>query len=167
MLLINTYFPTDPKTDFDEDELLLMLSEIEYILENNEFEDVVWTGDISADFSRKTKHVQIIVNFLTKWCVQMSWNSYPVEFTHVTEREGSTYTSINDHFIWNEGFHHHVKDAGVLHVPENMSDHSPVYCKICLPKLKKTEVCVVGKRRMIPSWKKATDSEKLAFTSEL
>ena len=96
-----------------------------------------------------------------------SWDDYQVDFTHVTEREGSTYTSTIDHFFWNEGFRQHVEDAGVLHVPENMSDHSPVYCKFSLPDSEKTEGVASGVKRKIPSWKKATDSERLSFTSEL
>ena len=65
-LLINTYFPTDSQSRSDESELLVMLSDIKKILENNEFEDVVWTGDINADFSRQTQHLLIVDNFITK-----------------------------------------------------------------------------------------------------
>ena len=123
LLVVNTYFPTDTKGDFDENELLLLLSDIENVLDRNDFDHVVWTGDINADFRRKTKHVKLIDEFVKKCHALKSWDSYQVDFTHVTEREGSTFTSIIDHFIWDEGFQQHVEDAGVLHVPENMSDH--------------------------------------------
>ena len=128
---------------------------------------IIWTGDINADFRRKTKHVKIIDDFLKKWHALKSWDSYDVDFTHVTEREGSTYTSTIDHFIWNEGFQDYVDDAGVIHVPENMSDHSPVYCKFRMPRAEKAESNAIGKKRKIPSWKKAADDEKLSFTSKL
>ena len=48
-----------------------------------------------------------------------------------------------------------------------LSDHSPVYCKFSLPDSEKTESSAPGIKRKIPSWKKATDSERLSFTSEL
>ena len=167
LLVVNTYFPTDTKGDFDENELLLLLSDIENVLDRNDFDHVVWTGDINADFRRKTKHVKLIDEFVKKCHALKSWDSYQVDFTHVTEREGSTFTSIIDHFIWDEGFKQHVEDAGVLHVPENMSDHSPVYCKFRMPSYEKIERGTTEKKRETPSWKKATDDEKLSFVSEL
>ena len=35
LLLLNTYFPTDPGSDFDENELLLMLSDVEKVIEDS------------------------------------------------------------------------------------------------------------------------------------
>ena len=81
--LLNTYFPTYTKTDFDENELLLLLKDIENVLDRNDFDHVVWTGDINADFRRKTKHVKIIDDFMKKWHALKSWDSYQVDFTHV------------------------------------------------------------------------------------
>ena len=55
ILIINSYFPTDPKVcDFDTSDLLPTLSAINVILENAEFSTIVWTGDINADFLRNT-----------------------------------------------------------------------------------------------------------------
>ena len=167
LLLLNTYFPTDPGSDFDENDLLLMLSDIEGVIQNNEYDDVLWTGDLNADFGRRTKFVRIVEDFLSKWKVRKSWDSFPVDFTHVTEREGKTFTSVLDHFLWNEGFHQNVVDAGVVHVPENMSDHSPVYCKFRIPKLEKEHVLSDVVKKSVPSWKKASELEKASFVSEL
>ena len=167
LLLLNTYFPTDPGSNFDENALLLMLSDIEKILQNNEYDDVVWTGDLNADFRRRTKFVGIVEDFILKWRVRKAWDSFHVDFTHVTEREGKTFTSVLDHFLWNEGFQQHVIDAGVVHTPENMSDHSPVYCKLRIPKSEKEERSSDVIKRSIPSWRKADEREKSSFASEL
>ena len=41
-LLINTYFPTDPrKEDFDESELVILLSDIADIIDENSFDQVI------------------------------------------------------------------------------------------------------------------------------
>ena len=46
ILILNSYFPTDPKvSDFDTNDLLSTLSAINDILENVEFSTLVWTGD--------------------------------------------------------------------------------------------------------------------------
>ena len=55
LLWINTYLPTDPLTiDFDESELLGLLSEIESILDKTLFNDVVWNGDLIWDMNRRS-----------------------------------------------------------------------------------------------------------------
>ena len=65
ILVINSYFPTDPKvSDFDTSDLLSTLSTISEILENEDFSAAVWTGDINASFLRNTKFTRIIDEFL-------------------------------------------------------------------------------------------------------
>ena len=54
ILLINTYFPQDPRiTNFDETELVLLLSEIKSPMNDNDndFDQMIWTGDINADLN--------------------------------------------------------------------------------------------------------------------
>ena len=61
MLILNTYLPQDPKTeDFETDDLLITLIGIQNILKENDCTEVIWIGDINADFSRDTKFVNII-----------------------------------------------------------------------------------------------------------
>ena len=57
--------PKNPKTnDFDITDLLITLIGIPNILKENDFTEVIWTGDIIADFSRDTKFVSIVGNFV-------------------------------------------------------------------------------------------------------
>ena len=57
IMLINTYFPQDPRcADFDETEVTLMLSDIRNVMNKYEFDQLIWTGDINADFKRSTNH---------------------------------------------------------------------------------------------------------------
>ena len=54
LLLINSYFPQDMKTvDYRDNELEEILAEIRDILLNNQFDDVVWTGNINARLYQK------------------------------------------------------------------------------------------------------------------
>ena len=134
ILLINTYFPTDPKTtNFDETDLELLLSQIRDSIIHNDFDQMILTGDINADFRRNTRFVKVIDNFIAEMNLCKSWERYSIDFTHVSELNGTTYTSTLDHFLWNQTANSSITDAGVIHLPENMSDHCPVFCNISIP----------------------------------
>ena len=167
LLLFNCYFPTDPGTDFDESELLLMMSSMEKVIEANQFDRVVIAGDINADFRRETKFVDLVREFITKWNFHKSWDSYEVDFTHVSERDGRTFTSTIDHFFWDKGFDECVEDAGILHLAENMSDHEPVFCKFHLPTMEAPEKIAKNNKVKLPSWKRADDADRASFFSDL
>ena len=49
VLWLNTYLPTDPQTigEYDDTELRGVLSEVENVLNNNNFDDVVWGSDLN------------------------------------------------------------------------------------------------------------------------
>ena len=169
LLLVNSYFPTDPGTDFDENELLLLLAEIKKTIDENTFDHVVFGGDINADFKRSTKFVSIVKEFLGEIELKHSWELFRADFTHTHEREGRTFTSLIDHLFWNERFSAFVEDAGVLHLPENMSDHCPVFCKVKI----ETELSVNNSldspkpKRYVPSWQNVNDEEKERYVRML
>ena len=49
ILWINTYMPTDPQTvgQYDADELVEVLREVEDIINHTQFNDVIWAGDMN------------------------------------------------------------------------------------------------------------------------
>ena len=131
LLVINSYFPTDPKVnDFDTSDLLSTLSSISDILENEDYNAAVWAGDINASFLRNTKFTSLIDEFLEEKTLVKAWDKFPIDFTHSMELENKTYTSTLDHFFWRENLSNSVSSADVLHIPENTSDHCPIFCKI-------------------------------------
>ena len=169
ILLLNTYFPTDPKCDeFDESDLLTTLSEINTALMNHNFDRLVWAGDINADFKRNTRFVKIVDEFICELDIRKSWDSYNVDFTHCHELNGMLHVSTIDHFIWNSTAVDSILDAGVLHLSENLSDHSPVYCKVksVVERKQSTSIDYV-KTLQRPSWKNATESDKELYCNNL
>ena len=129
VLIINSYFPTDCRgNEFDTTDLFSTLSAINSVLVENEYDSVIWGGDMNADFLRNTVFTSNISRFVEEKSFEKSWDKYPVDFTHVFEREEHTYTSTLDHFFWSEGISCHVVAAEVLHLPNNTSDHCPIYC---------------------------------------
>ena len=168
IMIINTYFPTDPKsTDFDSSELMTTLSAIRELLSRKDFNSVVWTGDINAEFSRKTEFTKCIESFIEENNFRRSWSQFPIDFTHVQDINGKSYTSTLDHFLWSENVAEKVTDAGVLHLLDNLSDHCPVYCRLPITDLKntpdKSRVNSVSK----PSWSSASDERKQKYVVSL
>ena len=167
VLLVNSYFPTDPKVDdFDTEDLYTTLEAITRMMLHTEHDSIIWCGDINADFIRDTLFTNIINEYLNEAHLERSWEKYKIDFTHYYELENQSYTSVIDHFFWNEGLRESVVKADVLHLPSNTSDHSPIYCIINIGMLqKKTQVKFIPKLR--PSWRKATEEEKLSYNNVL
>ena len=140
VLIMNSYFPTDHRVnEFDTTELLSTLSAINSVLMENEYDSVIWGGDINADFLRDTIFTSNIIRFVEEKSFEKSWDKYPIDFTHVFERGEHTYTSTLDHFFWSEGISCNVVATGVLHLPNNTSDHRPVYCIVDIKTMPRTK----------------------------
>ena len=160
MLIINSYFPTDPQVlNFDPSELLTTLSVINDVLNGNDFDSVIWTGDINGDFIRQTQFTSIIESFINEKSLIKSWDKFAMDFTHLFDIEDHSYTSILDHFFWSENISNNILLADALHLPNNLSDHCPIYCSINVNNLhSKCRIPITPKSK--PSWKKATSDQK-------
>ena len=92
-LVINSYFPTDPGTvAFDDSELLETLQSIKLVIDQNEFEKILWLGDINTDFIRRTGHVNCLRNCVEENQFINAWDSYQVDFTHYQDTVNGTHT---------------------------------------------------------------------------
>ena len=123
-------------------------------------------GDINCDFLRRTGHTKEVASLIDEYSLVKSWEKFEVDFTHIHENRGKSFTSTIDHFLWNQGFDKCISKCGVLHSADNNSDHSPIYCVIddeeietCAPKL------LLGKEK--PCWKKADQNQRINYSAEL
>ena len=167
LLLINSYFPTDPQRDnVDSADLLDTLGNIKRIIEVNPCDNILWAGDINSDFSRNTNHTRAVQEALHELGFHGSWNQFEADFTCTHELLGQTFTSLLVHFFWNSVFANSVTDAGVLHLPGNMSDHSPIYCTFdsSLVQEQSSQPTTASPR---PSWKRASSDEKSNYKTSL
>ena len=80
---------------------------------------------------------------------------------------GLSFTSTIDHFFWDEQLGEMIHDSGVIHHPSNLSDHSPIYCKINTAAIEKDPVSQNTKTAPRPSWRKYTKDEKDKFGEHL
>ena len=121
LMIINAYFPKDPKTKKyrSDPELEDILVSFETLIENHHCNNIIITGDLNMDLKRKNGRVDRLKSFIEEGCYKLAWNQFTVDFMHEFELEGTTFTSTLDHFIWNENFSEEILDAGVAHSPNS------------------------------------------------
>ena len=162
LLWINVYMPTDPQTQsMDESEAISTLNEIEKIIQNNKFNDLLCAGDFNYDESRKTKFCRIVYEFLQKNGLLSVWGKFPASYTY----QHNTLTSFStiDHFFVTESFLENCVDAAPIHLPDNQSNHSPIMLRIRIPEyVTRAKLKPIVTRK--PDWKKADDNDKEKFT---
>ena len=167
LLIVNTYFPQDKKTaSVQDEELEEIFAEITNVLEKNQFDDVIWTGDINADFARLSGHTKRTDKFIIDWSLEKAWDKYQIDFTHECNINDVTYVSTIDHFFWSKGMSNIVENAGVYHSVGNTSDHHPVYCMRQYDEIKTIDDRILMTTPK-PSWKKASSEQKENFIKQL
>ena len=167
LLLINTYFPTDPqRVNTDESDLLETLGYIKRVVDSNPCDGVLVVGDLNSDFSRQSSHSRAVKDALEELSLELAWDKFSVDFTATHEMLGQTFISTLDHFAWSEQVGGSVTDGGVLHLPDNQSDHCPIYCTVDLPSIQHNSSAPRPSRSR-PSWRKATDQQKNEYRNIL
>ena len=168
ILLINSYFPTDPgSVVFDGSDLLETLQSVRNVIEENIFDQIYRLGDINAYFLRKTGHVKCVKNFLNEYQFVKAWDNFHIDFTHFQDTGEVTHTSTVDHIFWNDASHDKIRDAGPIHILENISDHCPVYCVVEIGTIPPCDNPGLKPTPSKSSWKKATPDQKFQFKNEL
>ena len=87
------------------------------------------------------------------------WQNFVIDFTCTYESEGVTYVSLLDHFFVSEVLLQSVSEAGVLHHPDNSSDHEPIYCVLESLALSQS-VTEKAPYKPKPSWRMASKEQK-------
>ena len=102
-MIINAYFPQDPKTVTYELDLEDALAIIRNTIASYRCKNVLIVGDLNTDFIRKNGRVERFESFLSSNTLELSWKKFDVEDTHEFENNGITYTSKID-VLWDEYF---------------------------------------------------------------
>ena len=125
-LIINSYFPTDPRTLGGQNiELENVLAQISNVIHSTSFNCLYLIGDINCNFIRNVKRVR---EFMNKTNLYSVWREFPIDFTHIYQKEdGICHVNTIDHFLTLENSKDNILDAGVLHMVQHQSDHEPIY----------------------------------------
>ena len=172
-LIVNTYFPIDPKTDnFDDFELLKTLEDVKWYIDSFPNLAVIIAGDLNCDFSRNTRFVNIIREFMLTNNLMSVWSANPVDFTYsnsqIRNRSEIISYSCIDHFLIRSTDIHKAMGAQVIHTGDNLSDHEPIYLQFS------TDHMVIGDTPQSktgtdtrPSWRKATIQDITNYRDDL
>jgi hypothetical protein len=95
-----------------------------------------------------------------------AWEKFDVDFTCVSEVGGITRISTIDHIMYSEGLASALSDAGVIHLVDNRSDHSPIFTVFDSISVQQ-EVTKIEENIPKPSWKRASIKEKTTYSNEL
>ena len=108
--------------------------------------------------------------FLQDCDLSTAWSSFPVDFTHSQEINGTPHFAILDHFCCSETTLGKIENAGVIHSIENFSDHSPIYCVLqsffSVESLDLTSHSHISEKAK-PKWKLANSDERAMFKTSL
>ena len=97
-VLINCYFPNDPNNlNFDDFELLRCLEDINWFLSEFPEKKIIIGGDINCDFSRQSRFVALIREFLRNNGLFTAWAKSGFDFTYCMhfERNGNNILSTS------------------------------------------------------------------------
>ena len=131
-VLLNVYFPTDPKVNvFDELELLKCLGDIKYYLDMFPDKKFVIGGDFNSDFSRQTRFTNLVHEFFMENSLFTAWSHFFVDFTfsqHSVRNGNNLFiTSCIDHFMLQNNLFNNVTHAQAIHLGDNLSGHEPIF----------------------------------------
>ena len=175
-VFINVYFPTDPKTNnFDDSVLLKTLQDIKYLVDlcDNQYKVVVM-GDLNTDFSRNTRFVQIVKQFLCDNNMFSLWDRFDMDFTYcqsqnIGGRQKLFYSSI-DHFVTKYDSVDEFSAGQAIHLSANTSNHEPIFVKMKCPHNFSVTVPTQNEHREKPSlplWNKASHSQLDQYCDKL
>ena len=162
ILWMNVYMPTDPQLQqIDETEIYETLYEIENILSDCVYHDVILGGDWNFDQKRNTGYCRIVSEFLDRYDLKSVWTKFAADFSYCHTDLASF--SLIDHFFVNENFLDNCLDAAPMHLGDNRSNHSPIMLKIRIPDMQRKESInsvVIAK----PNWRKAEQEDIDEYT---
>ena len=175
VLVINTYFPCDPKTEgFDDTELLTLLADIQTLVTQTQCAHILLAGDLNCHFSRYNRFTTTVQEFMEEINLTLLWLNPDANPKHKIDTVDFTYCSVNngvvsystiDHFAMSQQLFNAVAEAGVLHSGDNMSNHAAIYSKVMVGSLDlRLEIAPPQERTC---WYKASEEAKLNFKLNL
>ena len=175
LLLLNTYFPCDPRTEnLNDTELLELLAEMKQTMHSQNCTHYLVLGDLNSHFSRQTRFTNIINDFFYDINFYIFWENtdqaathliHDVDFTFQQVNNGQTYLSTIDHFAGNEVLYDSVYEAGVIHSGENPSNHSPIFTKIVFNNIDTGKEQVKIRKRV--NWNRSSEEAKTIYSANL
>ena len=138
LLVLNTYFPCDPRTrNFDDTELIKLLTDIQTVVLQSQVQNILLAGDLNCDFSRNTRFTRLVHDYLNESSLNLLWENsdlvacdVDIDYTFMSTANGTKSVSTIDHFACSRRILNIISEAGVIHSGANSSNHSPIFVKL-------------------------------------
>ena len=160
LLVINVYFPCDPRSNnYDDTEIFNILSELNIVIKRGMSNNVLMVGDLNCHFERQSQFTETIKDYFDTLNLKIAWNmpnqrSDLVNYTYC----GAASYSIIDRFVVSETVFNRIECASVIHNDENLSNHKAISLKFNVGEFDpKLEILPSISRS---SWSKADQSAK-------
>ena len=122
LLIVNTYFPCDPRVNnFDDNVVTNLLSDIHTMIRNYDTVNILVAGNMNCHFSRNTRFSNLVKSFfeddlnfkifLETPCDKIN----PIDYSHTFMYENLSSFSTIDHFVGNQNVINSVIKAGVTY----------------------------------------------------
>ena len=113
--------PPDPQIigQYDDSVLREVLAEVESILTNSTYDNVVWGFDLNWDIARNTSFARTMSSFVERTRLVPLWSEHPVPCTHV-HTDGKSKSTI-DHILLFPRLVPLVAECGIVERGDNLS----------------------------------------------
>ena len=173
ILVINTYFPCDPRTlNFDDRELMTLLTDIQNIIQQSSLTNVWLAGDLNCHFLRNTTFTKLVKDYFLEIGLHLLWENRdqldhlsPVDYTFMSKANGTLSFSTIDHFACTRRVFPSILEAGAIHSGENPSNHSAIFAKLLVGEVDLNMEKIKAPKRV--DWTKATEDAKLTYKTKL
>ena len=133
---------------------------IKNMIESHPYNAVVWAGNMNVDFSRNSAHVRLVKDTMEDVNITSALEKFDVDFTWCGGVGGVS--SPGPLWSTSEGLAESLSDAGVIHLVDNRSNHSPIYAVFDSIIVKQDSI-KAHKNISKPLWKRSSDNEKKKY----
>ena len=129
VLLFNVYLPCDSRNRDDQYENTVdILNTISSIINKEKCDMTIVAGDLNAQLSRNTPHVQAVKNFLNNNSLHSGQDHILAEVDYTFESMVNGNKSLIDHICVCDSLFGNISMYTSVDTVENMSDHLAVMC---------------------------------------
>ena len=165
LLWINAYLPPDPQlVNYDQVELQTILNEVETMMDDSNYDEVIFGGDFNWDKSRNSGFAACLDRWVDRVGLVDIWDKFSADYTHV-HTDLKSFSTL-DRFLVSPGLLPCITSAGPLHLGDNPSRHSPIMMKISVGSLPRKKPSSMTTTRR-PAWYKASEADINTFTYRL
>ena len=154
ILWLNIYCPTDSGNN-NLDQLRDLLNDINVVLNEEQYSDVIYSGDFNWSQDRATASAVIFNDWLRNSGLTSVWDHHSIDYTYCHNIGSSK--SVTDHFLVSDALLELIEVTQVVHRGDQQPGHDPIIMRMRIDIDKKPTKSRHQTRH--PVWRKATPEQ--------